>query len=181
MSSGVGVRRGNDFFILDEIILQSAVARQSALEFVDKYKTHENRNVLLYGDPAGRAGEKHGHASDYTEIEQVLRANRWNVTRRVKPAAPAIRDRQNAVRAKICNAVGQVSLFVNPARAPYCHEGLTTVQVKEGSTFLEQDSEFQHVTTAIGYCVDYEWPINMKREIPQDTTGPITNYWNRKP
>lgn len=29
----------------------------------------------IYGDPAGKAGEKHGHASDYTDIEGVLKAN----------------------------------------------------------------------------------------------------------
>jgi hypothetical protein len=56
-------------FLLEEIILTSAVSRESALEFVDRYKEHKNRHVLIYGDPSGRAGEKHGHASDYTEIE----------------------------------------------------------------------------------------------------------------
>jgi hypothetical protein len=180
MSSGVGVRRGQNFYILDEIVLQSAVARQSALEFVERYKNHLNRKVIIYGDPAGRAGEKHGHASDYTEMEQVLRANGWEVERRVKAAAPAIKDRQNAVRAKIRNAAGETSLFVNPERAKYVHKGLATVQIKKGSTFLEEDSEYQHITTAVGYCVDYEWPIRYDK--PQINAAPVasTNHFNRK-
>lgn len=166
MSSGIGVRRrdsrnGRDcLLILDEIILTSAIARQSALEFVEKFKEHKNRHLILYGDPAGRAGEKHGHQSDYTEIEAVLRANGWTFDRRVKNAAPAIRDRQNAVRAKIANAAGEVSLYVNPQRAVYAHKGLSTVVTKQGSSFIEEESEFQHITTAIGYMVDYEWPIS---------------------
>jgi hypothetical protein len=160
MSSGIGVRRGDAFYILDEIILTSAISRQSAMEFVDRYKDHKNKSLLLYGDPAGRAGEKHGHQSDYTEMEAVLRTAGWNVTRKVKPAAPAIKDRQNAVRAKICNVAGTRSLFVNPERAKYAHKGLATVQVKEGSTFIECETEWQHITTAIGYCVEYEWPNN---------------------
>lgn len=164
MSSAVCIRRGNSLYVVDEVVLQSAVARQSALEFVHKYKDHKNRKLLLYGDPAGRAGEKHGHQSDYTELEGVLRANGWEVERRVKPAAPAIRDRQNAVRAKIRNAAGKVSLFVNPGLAPYAHKGLSTTQTKEGSTFLEQDSEHQHITTAIGYLVDYEWPVGAEED-----------------
>jgi hypothetical protein len=159
MSSGVGVRRGNTLFLLEEIILTSAVSRQSALEFVDRYKEHKNREVIIYGDPAGRAGEKHGHASDYTEIEGVLRDHGWTYRRRVKPAAPAIKDRQNAVRAKIRNAAGDISLYVNPKQAPYTHKGLATVQVKKGSTFLEEETEYQHITTAVGYMVDYEFPI----------------------
>lgn len=161
LSSAIGVRRNNnrDLYLLDEIILTSAVSKQSALEFVEKYKDHQNRHVLLYGDPAGRAGEKHGHASDYTDIESVLKANGWSYTRKVRHAAPAIKDRQNAVRAKILTAAGDTSLFVNPVTAKWCHKGLSTVQVKEGSTFQEdQSNQYQHITTAIGYCVDVEWP-----------------------
>lgn len=164
LSSAVGVRRGeggNDLYLLDEIVLTSAVSKQSALEFVEKFKDHKNRHVLIYGDPAGKAGEKHGHASDYTDIEAVLRANGWTYTRKVKPAHPAIKDRQNAVRAKIKSADGHISLYVNPVTAKYCDKGLATVQLKKGSAFQEDDkNEYQHITTAIGYCVDREWPIN---------------------
>jgi hypothetical protein len=180
LSSGIGVRRGHALYCLDEIILTSAVSRQSALEFVEKYKNHLNRKVIVYGDPAGRAGEKHGHASDYTEMEQVLRANNWQVERKVKAAAPAIRDRQNAVRAKILNAKGETSLFVHPERCKYLHKGLATVTMKKGSTFLEDETEFQHITTAVGYCVDYEWPIRAER--PSVDAKPVAsiNHFNRK-
>lgn len=77
LSSAIGVRRNNgqDLYLLDEIVLTSAVSKQSALEFVDKFKAHQNKHVLIYGDPAGQAGEKHGHASDYTDIEGVLKAH----------------------------------------------------------------------------------------------------------
>lgn len=161
LSSAIGVRRNNDLYLLDEIVLTSAVSKQAALEFVERFKAHQNKHVIIYGDPAGRAGEKHGHASDYTDIENVLRAHGWGYTRRVKPAHPSIKDRQNAVRAKICTADGRRSLFVNPATAPWCDKGLATVQLQEGSTFQEdQKNKYQHITTAIGYCVDVEWPIN---------------------
>ena len=179
MSSGIGVRRpvkrpgkpdAVGLFLLEEIILTSAVARQSALEFVERYKDHKNRNVLIYGDPAGRAGEKHGHVSDYTEIEGVLRAHGWTYSRRVRTAAPAIKDRQNAVRAKIKNAAGEVTLFVNPKNAPYTHKGLATVQTKKGSTFQEDETEYQHITTAIGYMVDHDFPIGQAMTTAR-TTG----------
>ena len=166
LSSAVGVRRArepggklDDLYLLDEIVLTSAVSKQSAVEFVEKFKDHQNRHVIIYGDPAGRAGEKHGHASDYTDIESVLRAADWSFTRKVRHSAPAIKDRHNAVRAKILTADGKTSLFVNPSTARWCHKGLSTVQVKEGSTFQEdQSNQYQHITTAIGYCIDVEWP-----------------------
>ena len=161
LSSAIGVRRNNgaNLYLLDEIVLTSAISRQAAVEFVERYKDHKNKHVLIYGDPAGKAGEKHGHASDYTDIEAVLKAAGWRYTRKVKPAHPAIKDRQNAVRAKILTASGDSSLFVNPVTAPWCHKGLATVQLQEGSTFQEdQKNQYQHITTAIGYCVDVEWP-----------------------
>lgn len=159
LSSAVGVRRGEALYLLDEIILTSAVSKQSAVEFVEKFKDHKNKTVLIYGDPSGQAGEKHGHASDYVDIEGVLRSNGWQYNRKVKPAHPAIKDRQNAVRAKIKTADGAVSLFVNPVTAKWCDKGLATVQLQEGSSFQEdQKNKYQHVTTAIGYCVDAIWP-----------------------
>jgi len=161
LSSAIGVRRGNSLYLLDEIVLISAVSKQSALEFVEKYKNHKNKTVYVYGDPAGRAGEKHGHNSDYNDIEDVLRAHGWKFQRRVAKSHPAIKDRQNAVRAKIKTASGDVSLYVNPKTAPWCHKGLATVQLQQGSSFQEdQKNDTQHITTAIGYCVAYEWPVD---------------------
>lgn len=180
LSSGIGVKRnkGRDFYLLDEIVLTSAVARQSAVEFVDKYRDHKNRKVILFGDPAGKAGEPHGQSSNYTEIENYLKAHNWEVERRVKAAAPAIRDRQNSLRAKIENAHGEKSLFVNPILAPYCHKGLSTVQFKEGSAFQEEEkNEYQHITTAIGYCTDYEWPALYRKEPEIVIPHPTLHRW----
>jgi hypothetical protein len=161
LSSAIGVRRDGHIYLLDEIVLTSAVSKQSAAEFVEKYKNHHNKHVVIYGDPAGRAGEKHGHASDYIDIENVLRANNWTFTRKVRPAHPPIKDRQNAVRAMICTADGTRRLHVNPLTAPWCDKGLATVQLQEGSAFQEdQKNKYQHITTAIGYMIDYEFPIS---------------------
>ena len=172
LSSAIAVVRDGVPYLLDEIVLESAVSRQSAEEFVERYKNHKNKTVYIYGDPAGRAGEKHGHKSDYNEIEDVLRRERWKFERRVRPAHPSIKDRQNAVRAKILNAAGESTLKVNPRTAPWCHKGLATVQLKEGSTFQEDEkNQYQHITTAIGYFVDYHWPTGRSATKSGNTVG----------
>jgi hypothetical protein len=175
LSSGIGVIRQHEGrrtpFLLEEIILTSAVARQSALEFVERYRHHKNRHVLIYGDPNGKDGEKHGQKSDYIEIENVLRSPPSGIapftfTRRINNSTESIKDGQNAVRAKIRNAADEISLFVNPKTAPWTHKALATVQLKQGSTFIEEDSDYQHIGTAIRYFCDYEWPVKgreMKR------------------
>lgn len=159
MSNGIGVKRDNKYYLLEEIILTSAVAEQSAIEFVERYKDHKNKHVIIYGDPAGKAGEKHGHESDFTVMEDYLRANDWKYTRKVPRKHPAIKDRQNAVRKQIKTASGKVSLYVNPKNAPYTHKGLNTVQLKKGSSFQEAESDYQHITTAIGYMIAYDNPV----------------------
>lgn len=172
LSSAIAVVRNGVPYLVDEIVLESAVSRQSAEEFVERYKDHKNKKVFIYGDPSGRAGEKHGHKSDYTEIEEVLRREKWMYERRVRPAHPSIKDRQNAVRAKILNAAGEVTLFVNPVTAPWCHKGLATVQLQEGSSFQEdQKNQYQHITTAIGYFVDVHWPAGRSLVKSGKTTG----------
>lgn len=161
LSSAIAVREGSKMFIVDEIVLESAISTQSALEFVEKYRNHKNKRVVIYGDPSGRDGEKHGHESDYTQLEDVLKDNGWTFLRKVDTSHPSIKNRQNNVRAKICNAKGERSLFVNPATAPWCDKGFSTVQLKKGSAFQEdQSNQYQHITTAVGYCVSVEWPIN---------------------
>lgn len=172
LSSAIAVVRKGVPYLVSEIVLESAISRQSAEEFVERYKHHQNKTVFIYGDPHGRAGEKHGHKSDYTDIEDVLRRERWTFERRVKPAAPAIKDRQNAVRAKVLNAADEVTLYVNPNTAPWCHKGLATVQLQEGSTFQEdQKNPYQHITTAIGYFVDVHWPAGRSLAKSGRTTG----------
>lgn len=176
LSSAIGVVEGDNVYLVDDIVLESAISKQAALEFIERYRHHINKTVFIYGDPAGRAGEKHGHKSDYTDIEDILRINGWKFERRVRPAAPSIRDRQNSVRAKILNANDEVTLFVNPVRADgepsWSHKGLATVQLQKGSTYQEdQKNPYQHITTAIGYFTDWHWPAGRSKGGRATTTG----------
>lgn len=161
MSHGIGAIRGDSVYVLDEIILESAVGEHNALEFVERYKDHKNKSIRLYGDQSGRNGEKHSLDSEYTTMERVFKQHGWRVDRRVQSKNPSIKDSQNAVRAKIRTADDVITLFVNPNKAPWMHEGLATVTVKEGSSFLEDDkNDKQHITTALRYFINYEWPID---------------------
>lgn len=173
MSHGIAVIRGNehkgakdnrsaqDIYVLDEVILTSARGYMNVMEFCEKYKNHMNKNICLYGDASGKAGEKHGLDSEYTLMMQEFEKNGWDVEKCVKPANPAIKARHNAVNAKICNAAGERSLFVNPLTAPWTSKGLHTTVFKEGSTFQEEQNsnECQHITTGLGYFIDYMFPI----------------------
>ena len=146
-------------YILDEIILKSSVAKNTADEFVNKFKRHQNKRVTIYGDYSGVNGEKHSQSSDYTVIVEILRRNDWIVTRRIKPN-PRIKKGQNALRAQICNSLGVRRLFVNIDKCRYVDKGLSRVELRGGSAFQELENEFQHITTALRYWAFTKYEIS---------------------
>lgn len=158
-------------YAVDEIVLQSAVAEQAAREFCERYKAHKACLVKVYGDASGHAGEKHGHASDFITIERYLKKEGFRVQMKVPRANTSIKDGQASLRGRICDAMGVRRFFVNPQRCRYLDKGLATLQFKKGSTFQEEDSEFQHITTAARYYTAVEFPIQKKTAATQQQTG----------
>lgn len=160
MSSAIVQEYGEQSFVVDEIILESAVAQNAALEFVERFKKSKIKKVILYGDAAGRAGEKHSQASSWSVIKDTLNDHGWIVVDRVPKSNQSIMDGQNHLRARILNAQGDINFFVNPAICKYADKGLATTQLKEGSSFQEKDSNYQHITTALRYYAKVRYPIN---------------------
>lgn len=159
MSSAIIQEYGEESYVIDEIILESAVARNAVVEFVDRYKDAKIKQLYLYGDASGRAGEKHAQDSNFTIIKDMLRENGWTVYDRVPKANGAIVDGQNSLRGRIMNANEERRFFVNP-RCKYTDKGLSTTTLKKGSSFQEEDSDYQHITTALRYYTNIRFPIN---------------------
>ena len=159
MSSAIIQEYGEESYVIDEIILESAVARNAVMEFVDRYKDAKIKQLYLYGDASGRAGEKHAQDSNFTIIKDILRENDWTVYDRVPQSNGAIVDGQNSLRGRIMNANEERRFFVNP-RCKYTDKGLSTTTLKKGSSFQEEDSDYQHITTAIRYYTSVRFPIN---------------------
>jgi hypothetical protein len=179
MSHGIAVIRGIDVLVLDEIVLEGAKGYMNVIEFCERYKDHRKKVVYLYGDSSGSNGAKHGLDSEYSLMVTEFKKYGWAVTKRVKAANPAIKDRHNAVNAKILNAAGEVSLFVNPTMAPYNDKSLDTTQFKKGSTVIEEQStkdhkEYQHMSTGLGYFLDRVFPAKGKFDFDAHQ---ISNPW----
>lgn len=170
MSHGCAVIRGIDIFVLDEIVLEGAKGYMNVIDFCEKYSNHRNKVVYLYGDASGNAGQKHGLESEYSLMLETFRKYGWKVTKRVKAANPAIKDRHNAVNAKILNAAGERHLFVNPDTAPYNDKALDSTQFKKGSAVIEEQTEktvWQHMGTGLGYFIDHVFPVKTKHNFDQ--------------
>ena len=157
----------NKVYMVDEIVLESAVAKNTALEFVERFKDYRGQMVKVYGDAQGHHGQKHGHKSDYMEIEEILKKNGFRVQIKAKRGYRPIKESQSSLRAKILNAAGERTFFVNAAKCKNGDKGLKLTQLKKGSSFQEADSEYQHITTALRYFTDIEFPIKSRGGISE--------------
>lgn len=170
LSSIIMQRKGDTVYAVDEIVLESAVAKQAAFEFCERYAGYRGV-VSLYGDASGHVGEKHGHASDYITIEQILRKAGFNVRNRVPRSNPSIKDGQATLQAKICDALGNRTFYVNTGKCKTLHKGLSTLELKKGSTFQEEDGYYQHITTAVRYYTAVEFPTKKNTATPFNRWG----------
>ena len=100
-------------------MLSSAVAKQAAVEFCERYAGFRGI-VYLYGDASGHVGEKHGRASGYATLEQELRRNGFRVQQKVPRTNPAIKDGQASLNAKICDAMNTRSFSSTRGNARCC-------------------------------------------------------------
>jgi phage terminase large subunit len=89
-------------------------------------------------------------------------------TVRVKNVHPQIRDRINAVNSRLKNTNEQRMMFIDP-KCKNIIRGLERHLYKEGTTQPDKDSGFDHMNDAIGYAVDYLFPIRKQytKQLPQ--------------
>lgn len=160
LCSGILQEYGDDVYAIDEIVINGAESKDAAAEFIERYKDHKNCPVYIYGDADGNKGEKHGFESNYIIIRDLLKKAGFTVYMKVPRSNGPIKNGQNSLRAKILDATGNRSFFVNPEKCPTINR-LNTIRLKQGSSFLEDRDEdgVQDIGTAIRYYVNSKFPI----------------------
>lgn len=120
-------------------------------------------DVLLYGDATGGAkGTAQVQGSDWDIIRQVLRpvfGDRLKL--RVKSQNPKERVRINAVNARLKTADGKIHFLVDPSCIHVIEdfEGVTLLEGGSGEIDKFADEERTHITDAIGYYLEYKFPL----------------------
>jgi hypothetical protein len=138
--------------VLDEIVLRRATTEQACEEFEKRFGLPQ-AGVVVYGDASGASMQTTG-SSDYTVIRAYFASRMAKVSYRVPAANPAVRDRVALVNARLRNAKGEVSLYVDPK----CHElihDFEQVSYHEDSTQIdkEKDRRRTHLSDALGYLI----------------------------
>jgi len=160
MSAAVFQIHNNIINLIDEIVIYSSNTDELVKEIKTRYP---NRQIIVYPDPACR--QRKTSAGGMTDLNILQNAG---LTVRVKNAHPQIRDRINAVNSRLKNTNDQRMMFIDP-KCKNIIRGLERHLYKEGTTQPDKDSGFDHMNDAIGYAVDYLFPIRKQytKQLPQ--------------
>ena len=161
MSAVVATRIGDNLHIIDEIRLFSSNTQEMVQEIKQRFSRSK---IWSYPDPAGN--QRKTSAGGVTDI--TILNNAGFVVKAPRSHTP-VRDRINAVNSRLCSSSGVRHLFVDP-KCKYTIEGLERQTYKEGSSQPDKDSGYDHMNDALGYMVDYLFPV--RRDIDPDLLIP---------
>jgi phage terminase large subunit len=161
MSAIIAVREGDTLYVVDEIRLFSSNTQEAVAEIKSRYNRSK---IFVYPDPAGH--QRKSSASGATDI--TILSNAGFVVKAPRHHTP-VRDRINAVNSRLCSSSGIRHLYIDP-KCKYTIEGLERQTYKEGSSQPDKDGGYDHMNDALGYMVDYLFPV--KRDIDPDLTLP---------
>ena len=140
----------NDLIIYDEIQLWSSNTSEMIDEIKNRYQGHR---IVVFPDPASR--QRKTSAGGMTDLS-LLRNAGFEV--KARSQHPLVRDRINAVNSKLKNANNVSSLFITKS----CKNLIKSLErqiYKEGTSVPDKDSGFDHFNDALGYMVEYMFPL----------------------
>lgn len=150
MSAVVCVIINETIIVVDEIQIYSSNTQEMCEEIRNRYK---NKQIVVYPDPSAR--QRKTSAGGFTDLSILKNAN-FDV--KCKNTAPLIRDRINAVNAKLKNVNGKNSLFIVKS----CKNVIKSIErqiYKEGTHIPDKDSGYDHMNDALGYLIEFNFPL----------------------
>ena len=138
-------------------------------KLLQDWRDHIGR-IEVFGDATGGArGTAQTQGSDWDLARGVLTKGAGElqgfgsrVSFHVKSANPEERARVNAMNSRLCTAAGVRRLLVDPTHAPHVVKDLEGVPLLKGGSGEIDKKKYPmltHVTDALGYYVDYRFPV----------------------
>jgi PBSX family phage terminase large subunit len=160
MSAVIFVRNGDILHAIDDIEIYSSNTNEMVEEINSRYP---KSRIWVFPDPACRQRKTSaGGSTDLTILQNA------GYTVKAPNAHNPVRDGINAVNSKLCNALGEATLFIDP-KCKKTIECLDKLTYKEGTVQPDKSSGYDHMSDAFRYAVDYMFPV---RKNIDDTTQP---------
>ena len=150
MSAVVCIIVQETIMVVDEIQIYSSNTQEMCEEITNRYN---NKKIIVYPDPSAR--QRKTSAGGFTDLS-ILKNAGFDV--KCKNTAPLIRDRINAVNAKLKNVNGKNSLFIVKS----CKNVIKSIErqiYKEGTHVPDKDSGYDHMNDALGYLIEFNFPL----------------------
>ena len=160
MSAVIALRKGNNLFCIDEIIIYGSNTDEMVKEIHQRYP---NRQIIIYPDPAAR--QRKTSAGGRTDLSILQNAGFMT---KAKQSHPAVRDRINAVNSRLKSGSGERHLFFTDK----CKQAIKSLErqtYKEGTSQPNKDDGYDHANDALGYMVEHLFPIKTDYKIEQPT------------
>ena len=155
MSAVISLRYGDKLYVVDEIRMFSSNTAELVAEVSARYPESK---IWAYPDPASRQRKTSaGGATDLT----ILQNAGWIV--KCPTSHTPVRDRINAVNSRLKDSTGIRHLHFSPT-VKYTIEGLERQTYKEGTSQPDKESGYDHMMDALGYMVDYQFPVRKDTE-----------------
>ena len=169
--------------VIDEVwIPRGSNTQKICKELMVRYGDHPT-GVACYGDPTGASkGSAKLSGSDWTIIKNELSIYFGNRLRlRVKASPPPERNRVNAMNTRLATASGDVNMHIDPL-CKHVLKDLDGVGVQaDGQLDKKSAAELTHISDAIGYYLDYCFPIARVSHRPTGQVSLAGAAINRKP
>jgi hypothetical protein len=155
MSVVVAVRTGDQLHVIDEIRMFSSNTQEAVEEIKGRYP---KSRIWAFPDPASKQRKTSaGGTTDLTILQNA------GFVVKCPNAHTPVRDRINAVNSRLKSAKGQINLTFAPG-VKNTIEGLERQTYKAGTTTPDKDSGYDHMNDALGYMVDYLFPVRRDRD-----------------
>jgi len=155
---------GDIVLVVDEIVLPSSNTYELCEEARARYGAGA---MTVYPDPTGRARKTAG-APEAPSDFAILMTHGFTVLSRT--SSPAVKDRINAVNRKLMDSSGKVGLLVSEK----CRETVRSFEqtcYKPASSIMDKAPGVEHITDAIGYFIEYEFPIRAPSRVDYQGIG----------
>ena len=159
MSAVVCLRHGNDLLAIDEIVMYGSNTDEMVAEIKSRYR---DRPVIIYPDPASR--QRKTSAGGRTDLSILQNAG---FAVKSKNSHALVRDRINAVNSRLRSSGGDRYLFIDP-KCKHTIKSLERQTYKEGTSQPNKDG-FDHMNDALGYLIEYLFPLRTDYKIEQPT------------
>ena len=157
MATLVIVPTATGLHVIDEICLYSSNTDEMVTEVRNRYPF---QRITCFPDPAGI--QRKTSAGGRTDIS-ILQNSGWDV--KFKPRHPLVRDRVNSVNSLLLNTNGECRLMIDP-KCRQLIKCLTRFSYKDQSQIPDKGGreDYSHFPDALGYCVDFLFPVTRKIE-----------------